>query len=68
MGISSHPVDIPYPVGRKGFRPLADLDPRLKLKNGKVTCATCHRATEQGRVELSLPVRRSRLCLACHSK
>ncbi len=62
-----HPVDVLYPVAESGFVPVSTLDPRLRLENGRVTCATCHSGDATGRT-LSISNDRSRLCLSCHVK
>ncbi len=60
-----HPVDVHYPLSSDSFVPLAQLDPRLLLDDGRVTCRTCHPSTT---ASLSLPMARSELCLGCHRK
>lgn len=65
---TSHPVDIVYPASDPEFVSPSELDPRIELVAGQVTCTTCHRVAEDGRMELSLTLQRSRLCRACHLK
>ena len=67
-GAAEHPIDVPYPRMRKGFRAAFDLDPRLKLQDGMVTCHKCHRGTDDSPDRLSIPNTRSALCLGCHLK
>ena len=38
----AHTVEIEYPHNRRGFTPMADLDPRIKFENRIITCETCH--------------------------
>jgi len=68
MAATSHPVDVVYPASDPRYVPLPDLDPRLRLTNGSLTCTTCHRKDREGRLELALTLDHSRLCLACHRK
>jgi predicted CXXCH cytochrome family protein len=62
----NHPVDVPYPDGRTSYRPAGDLDERLVLISGRMTCLTCH-SPDADRA-LVLPRGQSRLCLACHDR
>ncbi|MCD4750692.1 MAG: hypothetical protein K8R59_15075 [Thermoanaerobaculales bacterium] len=64
---SNHPIGMPYPFSESEFVALGDLDPRLSLADGKVTCLTCHIETSPS-TTLSVPITRSRLCLSCHTK
>ncbi|NOZ78458.1 MAG: hypothetical protein GXP48_04615 [Acidobacteria bacterium] len=68
MTPSSHPVNIIYPVNDRQLIPRDELNPHLKLLAGRITCTTCHRPLKNGNVKLTLPIRRSRLCFACHRK
>jgi hypothetical protein len=61
-----HPVDIPYPATSSGLIPTAQLDPRLRLEGGRITCLTCHPQGESGTLAISMSG--SRLCLSCHLK
>jgi hypothetical protein len=63
-----HSSAIPYPTGTRDLRPLSALDPRLKLRGGRVTCETCHGGRDPAASYLSIPVASSALCLACHLK
>jgi len=67
----SHPIGVEYPVA--GYRadryvPTGALDPRLKLFDGKLGCATCHGPYSTERHGLVMSNERSRLCLSCHLK
>ncbi|MBI2565567.1 MAG: cytochrome c3 family protein [Candidatus Schekmanbacteria bacterium] len=67
----SHPIGVRYPtVGEeaRGYRPLAQLDSRLRLFNGMITCLTCHEAYSTETHILTMPNRASDLCLSCHVK
>jgi hypothetical protein len=43
-----HRVEIEYPDNRHGYIPLADLDPEIKLCEGRVTCESCHAKKDEG--------------------
>jgi len=53
-----HSVDVEYPLNRPGFRDIADLDPRIKLEEGYVTCESCHEKKNEGMM----------LCVHCHPR
>ena len=53
-----HPVEIKYPLNRRGFTPIAELDPRIKLEDGHITCESCHEKMDEG----------FSLCIHCHPK
>lgn len=63
-----HSSAIAYPAGTRDLRPLSALDPRLKLRAGRVTCETCHGGRDPAAAYLSIPLAASALCLACHIK
>lgn len=65
---NNHRVGMEYPVSRPGYVPRAQLDERLKLEDGLVTCLTCHTGNENTRSRLSISNTVSRLCLSCHIK
>jgi len=67
-GGRGHPVDVPYPIWDRRFRPAAELDRRLVLSEGCVSCTTCHGGSDASRKRLSVPNDRSALCLCCHLK
>jgi len=62
---ANHPVDVPYPVGNPHYVPTTDLDPKLQLVGGNLSCVTCHdpHATDRA---LVLRLDEGELCLACH--
>ncbi len=67
----SHPIGVSYPPsGResRGYRPTATLDPRIRLFNGKLGCASCHDAYFESKHGLVMSNERSALCLSCHIK
>ena len=53
-----HSVEIEYPVNDRGFTPIADLDPVIKLEEGRITCESCHEKRDEGMM----------LCNHCHPK
>lgn len=60
----SHPVDVLYPTDDPVYRPVQELDQRLLLLDGRLTCFTCHAtAVDRG---LLAPMEQSRLCVSCH--
>lgn len=63
-----HRVDIPYPEGRRGFRPASQVELTLPLDGGRVTCETCHSGDDATPYHLTIPNVASRLCLTCHEK
>jgi predicted CXXCH cytochrome family protein len=63
---ASHPVDVSYPDGDPDFVSRAQLDPRISLPGGNVTCTSCH--PEEGNDDPVFQNRQSRLCLSCHVK
>lgn len=67
-GDSQHPVDIPYPVGRRGFRPMAEVESLLPLSGGRVTCLSCHAGDDATPADLTISNAGSRLCRTCHEK
>lgn len=54
----THPVEVLYPVDKPGFRRVADLDPKIRLEDGLITCETCHAKMYEG----------ISLCVHCHPK
>ena len=64
----THPVDISYPDGRRGFRPALEVERSLPLSGGLVTCETCHAADSSTPFRLTISNEGSRLCLTCHEK
>jgi len=53
-----HSVDVEYPVNNSGFTPVSDLDPLIKLEDGRITCESCHEKASEGMM----------LCIHCHPK
>jgi len=53
-----HSVDVEYPDKRSGFTPIADLDPLIKLEEGRLTCESCHEKSDEGMM----------LCIHCHPR
>jgi hypothetical protein len=53
-----HSVDVEYPVNNRNFTPIADLDPLIKLEEGRITCESCHEKAGEGMM----------LCNHCHPK
>ncbi len=69
-GSGRHPVDVDYQEAvlkhPDSYRPLGLLPSPVTLEQGKLTCTTCHAAASSEPGHTSLPMERSRLCLACH--
>lgn len=65
---SNHPVDVGYPVHRKGLRPVSEVERTLPLVGGRITCETCHSGPESTPDRLTVSNERSRLCFVCHDK
>jgi hypothetical protein len=51
-------VEIDYPRGQKGFTPISELDPAIKLEDGRISCESCHNAAGLGFA----------ICVKCHRK
>ena len=64
---TSHPTDILYPAEKSGYKDAEKLDPRLVLRQDRISCITCH-DMENPRHELVIPADGSELCIACHQK
>ncbi|TFG38027.1 MAG: hypothetical protein E4H44_04460 [Candidatus Aminicenantes bacterium] len=62
---TNHPVDVPYPEGNPHYVPTTDLDPKLRLVEGNLSCITCHDPQAADRA-LVLRLEEGELCLACH--
>jgi hypothetical protein len=54
----AHPVEVQYPLNKSGYRHVVDLDPKIKLEDGMITCETCHAKMSEGIA----------LCVHCHPK
>ena len=67
----SHPVGIDYGLAqlwsRGKLKDPSQLDPALKLKNGQVTCSSCHDPNSQLPAKLVIENIDSGLCLSCHN-
>ena len=66
-----HPIGMEYASYasfRRGYRPVAQLNPKMLLVNGKVGCLTCHNPLNPEKSHLVMSDRRSALCLTCHDK
>jgi predicted CXXCH cytochrome family protein len=64
----SHPVEIGYDAADgDGLVARDEIDPRLLLLDGKVTCVTCHDARTTDH-RLVMPDDQSQLCLECHRR
>ena len=64
---ANHPVDVPYPEGNLQYVPTTDLDPKLRLADGNLSCITCHDPRAADRA-LVLRLEEGELCLGCHRK
>jgi predicted CXXCH cytochrome family protein len=64
---ANHPVDVPYPRENPDFVPTAELDPKLRLVDGKLSCITCHSPRAANRA-LVIRLEDGELCLACHRR
>ena len=68
--LTSHPVGIRYPFGRRDYASDAEITGmgRLVLPEGRIQCITCHdpHNTDRQAGMLQVSNDRSRLCLTCH--
>jgi predicted CXXCH cytochrome family protein len=65
---SNHPVDVTYPQGENArYKPLSELDARLLLLDGQITCLTCHDAGSRKHA-LVISDGEAQLCTACHNR
>lgn len=66
----NHPVMVAYAEAYRRdpsrYVPVSQLDPRIKLVNGTIQCATCHTVSVTERWALAVPNQNDRLCLSCH--
>lgn len=71
-GTSDHPVGMPYPNVKKGFRPMTAVvaGGAVTLPAGNVECVSCHDPHGQSGEKYMLvsTIARSALCLTCHAK
>lgn len=67
-----HPVGMDYAdyvaSGRGNYKPIAMLNSKMMLINGKVGCLTCHNPLNPEKNHLVMSDFRSALCLTCHNK
>jgi predicted CXXCH cytochrome family protein len=67
-----HPIGVPYPSGRRGYRPLAfvQANGKIRLPEGRIECISCHEPHNATGLPdmLVMSNRRSALCLSCHVK
>lgn len=67
----SHPIGIYYPLAQlrsKGrLKDLSQLDPAVQLREGHVTCSSCHDSRSQLPAKLVMSNGGSRLCFSCHN-
>ena len=66
---SSHPVFKKYPPAGKesDYAPSSQVEAAgIKLKNGEVTCISCHNLMNQQEFHLVMENNDSRLCKTCH--
>jgi predicted CXXCH cytochrome family protein len=66
-----HPIGIDYEESRRrhgGLKAVFAIDKRIKLVEGKVSCASCHDPYSDRKGRLVMDNRGSRLCLGCHLK
>lgn len=70
VGIGEHPVDQDYLRAYKRnpklLRHPSQIDPRVKLVDGKVGCTSCHDPSSTDKGMLVVANKRSTLCNACH--
>jgi hypothetical protein len=70
FGAGGHPVDVVYQGrtarARRNLRPVAFVDARIRLANGRVGCEACHSLYSQRKGLLVMSNRGSRLCGSCH--
>ncbi|NIA12674.1 MAG: hypothetical protein GWP08_01245 [Nitrospiraceae bacterium] len=67
----SHPIGVAYPPSdhrARQYRATAELDPRIRLFEGKLGCCSCHEPYSNERHGLIMSNKGSALCLACHKK
>ena len=70
--LGSHPIEVPYPAewsSHTDFAPATEITRAgLYLRDGKVTCTTCHNLSLPVKYYLPVTMTGSALCLACHRK
>lgn len=68
---ATHPIGIDYDKARRtspgaALRHALELDPSIRLFDGRVGCGTCHSTYSTRPFNLVMSNLRSRLCLSCH--
>lgn len=66
-GVHSHPVNCAYPPNGVDLVPITELDKRMLLIDGEMTCITCHNHDDSDH-RLVIPDTSGKLCTACHQK
>jgi hypothetical protein len=67
----SHPIGVEYSPARSRrsrYRPVAQLDRRVRLFDGKLGCCSCHEPYSDAKHGLVMSNAKSALCLECHQK
>ena len=67
----SHPIGVNYARAMRkhgGLRPVSQLNPAIKLIDGKVSCRSCHDMYATTYKKLVVTMSGSRLCFECHDK
>jgi predicted CXXCH cytochrome family protein len=64
----NHPIGMSYQKAATfgGYRPRRNVERKLALPDGKVSCVTCHVAYQKKHGQLVLPKEQSALCYECH--
>jgi predicted CXXCH cytochrome family protein len=65
---ANHPIGMAYQkaVSFGGYRPRQEVERKLFLPNGTVSCVTCHSGYKKEHGKLVVPQERSALCFICH--
>ncbi len=67
-----HPVDVAFPTfgfrNAHVLRARRDLPPDVVLRDGRLTCVTCHDGRSTRPFHLALPADAGQLCRACHDR
>ncbi len=66
-----HPIGVDYERARVklgDLRPASEIDKRVKLVQGKVSCVSCHDPYSMLKGRLAIPNYGSKLCFECHMK
>ena len=66
-----HPIEVDYAraqvKSRGALRHASQLDPAIKLENGRVGCVSCHGRNSTLAAKLVMNNFKSQLCLSCHN-